>query len=339
MARSRASWMHKGKFGMMVHWVPPGPPPRYGRRVTDLDTAVDRFDIDGFLKDFRRSGADWFIFTIGQNTGFYSGPNKVLDRLAGPGHCSKRDLVVEIAKGVKKLGARFIGYVPCEVKGQSDAIKRAFGWTSEEGTAQEEFQRRYTEFIAEYSRRLGKHLDGWWLDGAYAHSIFDNSLINRKLFFAATRAGNPDAAVAFNDGSFCCDLSDPVVRGQDYLSGEVEFLIKGKIRYGRKKKLLTPATHTPQPPRACLWHALVSIDVMWGHGGQFYDWMNPPFAWVPPKRHEMERPLYATDDLEKLVREFKAVGGGVTFNVGIFQEGRLGAETVDQLAALTSRLV
>jgi hypothetical protein len=330
--------MRKGKFGMMVHWIPPGPPPQHGRRLKDINKAVDRFDLDRFLADFRRSGADWLIFTIGQNSGYYSSPNSVLDRLAGPGRCSRRDLVLEIATGVKKMGARFIGYLPCEVKGQSEAVRQAFGWTMQEGTGQEEFQRRYTEFIAEYSRRLGKRLDGWWFDGAYTWPVFHNSMINTKLYMNAARAGNPDAAVAFNDGSFCCGHGAPVVRGQDYLSGEVEFLIQGRIRYGRKKRLLTPATHKPQPPRACLWHALVPIDCMWGHGGNFPDWMNAPFSWVPPKPHQMENPLYTVDDLEKLVREFKAVGGGVTFNVGIFQEGGLGPKTVSQLAELVTRV-
>jgi hypothetical protein len=52
----------------------------------------------------------------------------------------------------------------------------------------------------------------------------------------------------------------------------------------------------------------------------------------------MEKPLYPADDLENVVREFKAVGGGVTFNVGIFQEGNLGPDTVTQLAELAARL-
>jgi hypothetical protein len=39
-----------------------------------------------------------------------------------------------------------------------------------------------------------------------------------------------------------------------------------------------------------------------------------------------------------VVRDFKSVGGGVTFNVGIFQEGGLGPQTVDQLAELAARV-
>jgi hypothetical protein len=120
----------------------------------------------------------------------------------------------------------------------------------------------------------------------------------------------------------------------------VEFLINGKIRYGRDTKpvLLTPVTHVPQPPPTCLWHALVPIDTMWEHGIDFADWQNPPFKMAKPKRGKMERPLYTLADLETLVRDFKAAGGGVTFNVGIFQEGGLGPDTVAQLAKLAGRV-
>lgn len=335
---SRAGWMKSGKFGMMVHWLAPGPEPQHGPRVTDLDRAVDAFDVDRFLSDFRRTRADWLIFTIGQNTGYYASPNSVLDALAGPGHCPRRDLVLEIAMRVKAMGRRFIAYLPCEVAGQSDGIKRAFGWESGNGTGQEEFQRRYTGFVREYALRFGALLDGWWFDGAYTWPVFHNSLINGELFLGAARAGNGNAAVAFNDGSFCCGLSSPVLAGQDYLSGETEVLIGGKIRYGREKDspLLAPATHVPQPPPLCLWHALVPIDCMWAHCCGYEPWPGSAFAGMPGPG-TMERPVYRISDLEILVRDFKAAGGGVTFNAGIFQEGGLGPETVAQLEELASR--
>ena len=340
MQKSRALWMRGGKFGLMVHWLAPGPPSQHGTHIEDLDTAVNRFDVGRFLEDYRRSKADWLIFTIGQNSGFYTSPNKVLDRLAGPGHCAQRDLALEIAREVKKSGSRFVAYLPCEVAGQSDGIRRAFGWKSEEGTAQEEFQRRYTDFIADYSLRFADLLDGWWFDGAYPWSAFHNSLIKSDLYLDAARAGNPNAAVAFNDASFCCGLSQPVVPGQDYLAGETEVLMNGKVRFGRAadSPLLTPVSHIPQLPPTCLWHCLAPIDCMWAHGSGFASWQNSPYDIVAPDHGKMERPLYSASDLETLVQDFKAAGGGVTFNVGIFQEGNLGPDTVDQLNELASRV-
>jgi len=335
---SKAGWMRDGKFGLMVHWLAPGPEPQRGVRETDLNRAVDAFDVDRFLADFKKTGADWMIFTIGQNTGYYASPNAVLDRLAGPGCTPRRDLVMEIATRVKAMGKRFIAYLPCEVSGQSAEIKNAFGWTEEKNTAQTEFQRRYTAFIREYALRFGNLLDGWWFDGALMWDKFHSKFIDPPLFLGAARAGNAHAAITFNDGSFCCGFSLPVVPGQDYLAGEVEVVIDGKIKYGRDKSspLLNPATHTPQPPADCSWHALVPIDCMWAHGCRFGDWLNVPFAQPPIEPGEMEPPVYSTADLATLVRDFKAAEGGVTFNVGIFQEGALGERTVAQLAELAT---
>lgn len=323
--------MRQGKFGVMVHWCVPKTPPQFGKRIEDINKATDRFDLDRFIKDFRRTKADWLIFTIGQGSGFAS-PNEAFDSIAGPGHCARRDLVLEIAKRVEKLGKRFMTYMHCSVEIQPDWVRKGFGWEKKTGDVPAEIQKHYTSAIAEYSRRFGKLLDGWWFDGGF-------SGLDPELWLRAARAGNPRRAVTFNDGSFCLGSTKVVVPGQDYLAGEVEFLITSKIRYGREKELLTPITHVPQPPPTCLWHALIPIDAMWEHGIPFnYDWQKSPFPWIPPKPHQMEDPLYTVDDLETVVRDFKAVGGGVTFNVGIFQEGGVGPKTVDQLAELAKRL-
>lgn len=343
MSKSRADWMTTGKFGVMVHWLSERTPQQYKHPVTGHDDVVNRFDLDGFLKGFERTNADWLIFTIGQTVGYYSSPNSVLDRLAGPGYTSKRDLILEIAKGVKKLGRRFIAYIPAH---PGEAVNKAFGW--KKNGAMDAGQRNFTRFIAEYGRRYGTLLDGWWIDGFYAnHPAHTNLPLYSKLWLRAARAGNPDRAVAFNDASFAASITVPPMADQDYLSGETWFLDRrtGKVllQPGWKVSdvppgLLTPSTHKPQPPKTCLWHALVPIDAMWETGIAFDKCQNPPFPWVPPKPHQIERPLYRVGALEKLVRSFKAVGGGVTFNIGIFQEGTLGLASINRLAQLSNRL-
>jgi hypothetical protein len=343
--------MRQGKFGVMVHWCVPKTPPQFGRRIEDIDKATDRFDLDRFIKDFRRTKADWLIFTIGQNTGYVS-PNRVMDQWVGPGRCTRRDLIWEVAQEVKKLGRRFIAYIPLPLQ----AKKFPHGPLSMSDT---DYHRNYAAFVEEYARRFGKLLDGWWFDGGSLDPEVRQFLVTMRQ---AARAGNPDAAVTFNNGSLCLGFSQPLIPGQDYLSGESEFLLKGKIRYGRGTDVLTLLPGRPsrkpalgravtdctgyvstcsllQPPPTCLWHALLPIDCMWETGISFnLDWQNPAFPWIAPKPHQMEKPLYTLSDLETVVREFQAVGGGVTFNVGIFQEGGLGPDTVRQLATLATRV-
>jgi hypothetical protein len=276
-----------------------------------------------------------------------------MDRLAGPGHCTRRDLILEVAKEIKKLGRRFIAYVPTTPRRKDFP----FGPVR---LSEPEFQRQHAKFIEEYALRFGKHLDGWWFDGGSTEPALRDWLL---LKIQAARAGNPDAAVAINDGSLCLGRSQPVLPGQDYLAGESEFLLKSHIRYGRGTDVLMPMPRgasarkpalgrgvtdcmghvchlpLPQPPATCLWHALLPIDCMWEHGIPFNtDWQNPAFPWVAPKPHKMEKPLYTLADIETVVRDFKSVGGGVTFNVGIFQEGGLGPDTVNQLATLAGRI-
>ena len=317
--KHRADWMVQGSYGVMVHWLAPGPAPEKGPYIRDLNRAVDAFQLDRFVQDFQRTGADWLIFTIGQNTSYYASPNATLDRLAGPGHCSRRDLVLEIAQRLKKLGKRFIAYLPSEVNAPK-SLHAAFAWNPKD---QSEFQRRYTDFIREYAVRYGKNLDGWWFDGCYTWDVFPNHTYRWPLWFDAARAGNPEAIVAFNDGSFCTGTTKAVTPLEDYLSGEVDVLIDGKIRLGRQPNapLYLPKSRFVEGTD-CQWHALVPIDCMWMHGG--------PGPIPPPK--------YSDNDLFRFVKSCKAVGGAVTLNVGIYQEGHMAPASVAQLGRMAATL-
>jgi len=330
----RVQWM-KGKYGLMVHWLAPGPPPQKGERIIDLNKAVDNFDIKGFMADFDKTGAEWLIFTIGQNTGFYASPNSVIDSLAGVGHTPHRDLVLEIAKELKRRGKRFIAYLPCEVRGNK-SLHKGFSWNTKEGTNQKEFQEKYLRAVREWAVRYGENLDGWWLDGCYTWEIFHNKYVMWDKWFDACRAGNKNAVVSFNDGSFCINNTKPTVSVLDYVSGETEVLINGKIRLGRdsQSQLFMPE-QAYVPETQCLYHALVPIDALWAHGSGWQDFVNAPFkAEAPKTQAEMEPPIYSDSDLIKFVNDFTKVGGAVTLNIGIFQEGRLGKETIKQLEEL-----
>jgi hypothetical protein len=206
-----------GRWGLMVHWIAPGPAAEQGPYLRDLNAAVDRFDVPRLLAQFAGTGADWLIFTIGQNTGFYASPNATFDRLAGPGHCARRDLVLELARGVTALGRRFICYLPAESKWVTP-LHAALAWNPAD---QSEYERRYTAFIREYSLRLGRLNSGWWYDGCYNWKAYRQAQRHWELWCDASRAGNPDAALAFNDGSYCCGRETPITPLQDFLSGEI----------------------------------------------------------------------------------------------------------------------
>ena len=60
---------------------------------------------------------------------------------------------------------------------------------------------------------------------------------------------------------------------------------------------------------------------------------------VLPEGHSepMEEPVYPMDELVGFQGAVRRVGGVVTFNAGIYQEGHLGPRTVRLLADLASR--
>lgn len=307
----------------MVHWIAPGPAPEKGPYIPDLNRAVDGFNVDRFLQQFAETDADWLIFTIGQNSTYYASPNSVIDRLAGPGHCSQRDLVLEIAQGVNRLGKRFIPYLPAEIKAPVK-LHEPFAWNP---TDQAEFERRYTDFIREYSLRLGRLHHGWWYDGCYNWKAFRQAMRHWDWWFDASRAGNPEAAIALNDGSYCCGLEQPITPLQDYLSGEIWQLHGDRIVSGNPNE--GPVTHVlPEsqfvPGTSCQWHGLLPIDCPW--------------AYNHPASEPMPPPKYSDADLFSFVRQCLAVSGGVTLNVGIYQEGHMPQATLDQLARMRQTL-
>jgi hypothetical protein len=164
-----------------------------------------------------------------------------------------------------------------------------------------------------------------------------------EKWYEASRAGNNNAAITFSDASFCIGITKPIVASFDYLGGETDALINGKIKLGRGPKEEEPRLFIPEHAYVegtqCLYHALVPIDAYWAHCNPWLAILNVPFIPVIPKNQdEMEPPLYTDKDLFKFVGDFTKAGGAVTLNVGIFQEGRLGKETVKQLEKLSESL-
>ena len=350
---TRAKWM-SGKYGLMVHWLTPD----YTGDAETVDAPVESFDLQGFLEDFDASGAAWLMFPIGQNRGTYASPNAVIERLCGKGHCSKRDLVKELADAMHARGKRFVAYLPCETR-MNTTIRDAVGWIDGD-TRQEKFQKIWTEVIAEWSRQYGRSCDGWWFDGAY-DSLWPNG-VDEKAWTAAVCAGNPDSILSFNNGQIPQFHSD-------YLGGEIAWIKDGKLQLQdwalpRAHELTSdplvldkenPPTWMPKGPLCpngrCLRHVLLPVDGFWG---LYNPW---PWCWIVNHWPELTRSrpeltdrfwmderrrrgefipaAYTAETLMPFVRGFTGAGGAVTVNVGITDEGRMNPESISLLAGRT----
>ncbi len=308
----RAAWMADGSYGIMVHYLIAPSGDTEEARTAAFNQTVAGFHLDAFVEQFMSTGADWLIFTIDQNTGYYCSPNRYLDRIL-PGHTSDRDLMLEIAVRLKAFGKQVIAYLPSEVYGQSEAVHEAFAWAPAD---QSEFQRRYCEFVRQYALKFGRMVDGWWFDGCYDWPHFNNSLYDWPQWFAAARAGNPDAVVAFNDGAFCINKVKPVTSLEDYHAGEVHMLVDGKIKLGHDadSPLYLPEA---QYIDGVQWHALVPVDSTF-EGGEPYH--------------------YSDEELFGFVRACKSVKGAVTLNLPIGQDGLIPAGSLAQMQRLGAAL-
>lgn len=327
---ARTDWMANGSYGLMVHYLITPSGSSDDEKTSDLNRIIDGFDIDYFMQQFEKSKADWLIFTIGQNTGYYNNPNSVIDELI-PGRTPKRALIEEIAKRVKGLEKRFIAYLPAEMWMQQNDMQSAFQWNVDDQT---EFLKTYLSFLEDYSKRLGNNCDGWWIDGCY-ESIHKGKW-NWEDWMKAARSGNPNSIIALNDGAFCVGILKAVSPLADYFSGEVHLLEDCKIRIdpivggnayindeGKiRRPNQEPLFHMPTSRfiDGLQWHALVPVD------SSFLGDI------IPSSLTD-----YSPELLYNFINKCSRVKGAVTLNLPIGIDGHIpdhSAEKVEKLGKL-----
>lgn len=323
---NRAYWMAHGTFGVMTHYLfhPKGNTP--AERTADLNRIVNNFDVDAYVEQIRQTGADWVIFTLGQTTDFLCSPNQYLDALE-PGITPHRDVVMEIAKKLKRANKRLILYIPSEENAEP-VLQRVFRY-DQDGHAQ-----RYFEFLRTYSVKFGTLVSGWWFDSCGRHPD-----TYWQEWLTALRAGNPNTVVAFSGAEFCTGGPvEPICKLEDYHAGEIHLLEDGKIRRdflqpggdivvleGGRLRLRGQEARTYMPDGPFLggiqWHGLLPIDLTF----------NPA---VPNQFcHYTDKQLFA------FVDAIKAVGGALTINVPIdIENGHIPTDTHAQLVRLGAHL-
>ncbi|NQT50542.1 hypothetical protein HQ576_00740 [bacterium] len=318
---NRAAWMARGSYGIMVHYLiaPQGDTPE--EKTADLNRIAEQFDIEHFMKQFGQTGADWLIITLGQTTGYFCSPNDYLD-LKAPGHTSRRDVVMEIAQALAKRDKRLILYL-ASARSSDPTFTKALG------RGQEGFDDRYFEFIAAYAKKFGALVHGWW---------FDNCGRSSDEFWgkwmAASRAGNPQAALAFSGAEICAGGTiHPLCAKEDYHAGEIHLLEDGKIRtdflppggdivvqQGKLRKRGQEARYylpKGQFIDSVQTHLLLPIDLTF----------NPA---VPDQFCH-----YSDHQLFPFVAKIKRLGGAITINVPIDRDsGRIHGDSHAQLVRL-----
>ncbi len=307
-AQDRAQWIPEARFGVMTHYLAD-----WQAQVHHLDMSVERwnqlvdgFDVERMARQLESVGAGYYQISIGQNSGYYLAPNAAYDRLTGirPSKCSRRDLVSDLYQALDRRGIRLMVYLPSGAPAQDKVADAALEWRNGP-FPNREFQGKWEQVIREWSQRWGKKVAGWWFDGCY----FPNSMYrspeppNFASFAAAARAGNPDAALAFNPGVVYRMLS--LTPHEDFTAGEID-----------KPDLVTIRRATGGKIDGVRIHMLSYLGETWGKGA----------------------PRFTTDQVIAYTRKVRDAGGAVTWDVPVDLDGAIPQPFLDQLAALNKAL-
>jgi hypothetical protein len=303
-AQNRAAWMQNAQWGVMTHYLADlqARTHHLTMSVEEWNRLVDGFDVDLMARQLAAVGARYYQVTIGQNSGYYLSPNATYDKIVGiqPSKCSRRDLVADLADALAKRGIRLLVYLPSGAPAGDKAADTALEWQNGPHPNRE-FQRKWEQVIREWSLRWGKKVAGWWFDGCY----FPNTMYrspeapNFATFAAAARAGNPDAAVAFNPGVFYRMIS--ITPYEDFTAGEID-----------KPDLVTIPRAADGKIDGTRIQMLSYLGTTWGMG----------------------TPRFTAEQAIAYTRKVGQAGGAVTWDVPVELNGAISQPFLDQLTAL-----
>lgn len=308
-ASGRAEWMRSARWGVMTHFLADWRAQVDGGEMTveRWNQLIDRFDVENLAGQLESVGAGYYLITIGQNSGYFLAPNPTYDRLtrAAASKCAQRDLVGDLAAALAKRGIKLMVYLPSGAPSRDKAATAALQW--ENGPHRNAvFQQNWEAIIADWSKRWSDRVSGWWFDGCYwpNHMYRAGRAPNFASFAAAARAGNPDAAVAFNPGVMYRPLS--VTPDEDFTAGEVDHPERWEPRRAMEGRV-----------DGAQIHFLSYLGETWGKG---------------------TKPRFTTDEVCAQSRRVAAAGGVITWDVPARPDGTIAPEFLAQLQAVRASL-
>ncbi|HOP09917.1 MAG TPA: alpha-L-fucosidase [Oscillospiraceae bacterium] len=240
----RTKWFRESGYGLFFHFLP-------GTKE-DLIARTEGFDIEGFAGDCAAAGAGHVFVTTGQNSGFLNAPNAAYEAVIGPGYCAKRDIFAELIKAFEPYHIKLMLYHPASAPKREERLGRALGcdkMSSAETTdyiLTERFIQNWCAVMSDFSKRYGKDVHGWWIDGCYDWIGFDFEI--SKRYAAALKSGNPNSIVAFNPGE-----------QRMYANGAGDYCA------GEYKNIYDPICTWPTADHI-QWHELTFIGTRWSGG-------------------------------------------------------------------------
>jgi hypothetical protein len=217
---------------------------------------VKEFDTEKFAAQVQQTGAHYVFFTMMQRTRYLIAPNATYDKLTGykPGEaCSTRDLVEDLYKSLHKRGIVLMLYWTGDGPRQDPQAAKGLGYGGGTPVA---FVHNWADVAAEYGMRYKDKVAGYWADGCYTHSGYNEE--KWSILAAGLRAGNPQRIIAMNSPSM--RLANSCTLNDDFTTGEVNTFGETSAHRWRD---------------GVQWHVLSFLGRDWGSPGVRYgpDWM------------------------------------------------------------------
>ena len=280
----------------------------YGKR-TDWNTLVNEFDTARVAAALNEMGAGYYVITVMQGTKYMIAPNATFDRIAStkPGEaCSERDLISDLYESLSKYGIDLFLYFTGDGPYMDHPEGDCFGFVSPRKVGvTRPFVERWSSVLEEYSVRYGKKISGWWIDGCYRDYFkYTDELL--ELYYKACKKGNPEALVALNNGVSKGDMENGY-KYEDFLCGERQDfdLIPTQRFYGNAQAHILAPLGVPPTDDA----NAQTVGPGWGCFGV---------------KHDKE---YLAD----YVRKVHNAGGVVTFDIGVYRDGRFDPRQIETL--------
>ena len=294
-AQAHTVWPADCRVGMFLHFLPEG---------ENADRLQKEFWVERIADQVVSAGADYFVLTMYQNSGWFNAPNETYDSVTGYQHgerCCVRDIPMEMADALARRGIKFFIYVTGQVPNRDEKAQAAYGLETgpKDQVITPEFARRWAEVFREWSLHYGTKVSGWWVDGCYAGCAFNEEIAG--IYRDALRAGNPGAVVAFNPG----------VKAQEWKTSD---FTAGEIREPFAESGFAPKNAEGQKV-----HLLTYLGNSWGGTENRF----PTEKWIAWAKPAVEAGLALTLD------------AGLTTDEGTPGPGGFRKETLEQIRAIT----
>ena len=241
----------RDRYGVMYHLIPDGSTKR---------TMSDKIDTEAIADQLAAAGVGYFQVALGQNSGYFNSDNKMFasivkkENQAKVSRFTKTNIPEQLFESLSKRGIDLMFYTSSEPPYGIVSDVAAFGMNKDQFVMTADSAMLWSLCLREWSLAYGDKVKGWWADGGYASVIPEQRIFT--ILANGMKAGNPNAAIAFNPGIVVAEWVD----SDEFTCGETDFPF-GEDRDDAPKELWITPENVPILNKQ--WYELTFLSVGW----------------------------------------------------------------------------